>query len=107
MRYPNPIDARAKLQERGFINDFTFKDGRLKCRQTGIYYPAEDLRIVEYHRFEGASNPSDMSIIFALAADDGTKGLITSSFGTYANMDLISFLDQVKVKENQAVGNGV
>ena len=39
----------------------------------------EDFRIDEYHRFEGPSDPADMSIVYAISSDKlGLKGLLVN-----------------------------
>lgn len=72
----------------------------MKNLNTGDMYSPGDMTIVEYHRFEGMSNPSDMSIVFAVEAEDGRKGTIVSTYGAYANMKLVEFMDKVKIKES-------
>ena len=38
----------------------------------------------EYHRFEGASNPSDNSIVYAIHSNDGVKGVLVDAYGMYS-----------------------
>jgi len=72
----------------------------MKNLETGGVYSPSEMTIVEYHRFEGMSNPSDMSIVFAVESEDGRKGTIVSTYGAYANMKLVEFMDKVKIKES-------
>lgn len=58
----------------------------------------DELSIVEHYRFEGASDPDDMSVIYAIKSDDGLKGIVADAFGVYANPDLGGFLEKVKFK---------
>jgi hypothetical protein len=97
-RYPNMLQALAKLKKRGFKDEFRFEDHRLKNLSNGAAYLQNQLMIVEHHRFEGMSNPSDMSILLALETEDGRKGTIVSSYGPYADLKLVDFLDKVKIK---------
>lgn len=99
-RYTSVVHATKGLRQRGFKDEFKLKEGNtMKNLTTGSFYSPEDMKIVEYHRFEGMSNPSDMSIVFAVEGKDGRKGTIISSYGTYANMKLVEFMDKVKIKE--------
>ena len=99
-RYTSVAHATQALLQRGFKDEFKLKrEGLMKNLKNDKIYEPDDMWIVEYHRFEGMSNPSDMSIVFAVEASDGRKGVIISSYGTYANMDLVEFMDQVKIKE--------
>lgn len=101
--YKSLSQALQKLKQLGYSGDFRFKNHRLIHDRTEKAYNSDELRIVEHHRFEGLTNPSDMSILFVLEAEDGTKGTIVSGYGIYADMKLIEFLDQVKIKESQSV----
>jgi hypothetical protein len=56
---------------------------------------------VEHDRFEGASDPDDMSVVYAMESDDGLKGVIADAFGLYANPDLGVFLEKVKIREGK------
>ena len=104
-RYTTVVHAVEALKKRGFTGEFILdaENHRMRNLKSGKNYRPEDMKIVEYHRFEGASNPSDMSIVFAIESDDGNKGIVVSSYGMYADMKLVEFMDKVKIKE-RAVG---
>jgi hypothetical protein len=55
---------------------------------------------VEHHRFEGVSDPDDLSVVYAREANDGTRGALTDAYGTYVNPHLSAFLKKVPMKEN-------
>ncbi len=97
--YRTLTEALTQLRRKGFTEGFKLEDKKLKCLESGKSYTPDDLRIVEYHRFEGESNPSDMSVVFAVKCKDGAQGTIISSYGTYANMPLITFMDKVKIHD--------
>lgn len=103
--FESMIDAIKALKSKNFNHNFRLTDeGAMECLETGKSYTAEEMRIVKYFRFEGQSNPSDMSIVFAVVCDDGTKGIITSSYGPYADMKLLSFMDSVKIIDQEGAG---
>jgi hypothetical protein len=54
---------------------------------------------VEHYRFEGASDPDDMSVVYAIKIDNGLKGIVADAFGVYANPDLGGFLEKVTIQE--------
>ncbi len=103
-QYATVIEAVQGLRTRGFEDEFKFENGKMKNLQNGKLYRPDDLQIVEYHRYEGTSNPSDMSIIFAVEGVDGCKGMVISSYGTYADLSLVEFMDKVKIKERTTSG---
>ncbi|MCB9283914.1 MAG: phosphoribosylpyrophosphate synthetase [Lewinellaceae bacterium] len=96
-------EAIAQLRKRGYEHDFKFENGKLTDLQTKKNYAADELEIIEYHRFEGQSNPGDMSIVFAISCADGSKGSVVTSYGTYHDYDLLSFLNQVPVADKTKV----
>lgn len=56
----------------------------------------EQVRIVDHYRFEGESNPDDMSILYAVETTTGLKGTISNSYGPYADENVDTFLKQVE-----------
>jgi len=54
--------------------------------------------IREYHRFEGVSDPDDMSIVYAIESQSGTRGTLVDAFGVYSNPAVSAFLKDVPVE---------
>ncbi len=99
-RYPTMVIALKDLQDRGYDCDFQMSGNSVKCLNSNKLYQPHDMTIVEYHRFEGISNPDDMSVVFVVECKDGAKGTVVSAYGTYADIKLLDFMDKVKIKEN-------
>lgn len=70
------------LKDRGYTIDFNLTENCLVCH--GDKYDIDDFEITEMHRFEGNSNPSDESIIYAIESKDGKKGVLVSGYGISA-----------------------
>ena len=98
--YSSMTEALRTLKARGFSANFEYRDGAFQAVDTGRSYPVDELNIVEHHRFEGVSDPDDMSVLYAIEASDGTRGTIADAFGVYADPNLGTALQRVKVKEN-------
>jgi hypothetical protein len=91
------VNVEAKLSRDGFIKNFKVTDGRLHTLDNqDKTYGAEEVTIVDFYRFEGETNPDDMSILYAIQCTDGTKGTISNSYGPMADTDTDSFLLQVE-----------
>lgn len=91
------VNVEKKLNQEGYIADFSVRDGRLYAMSDDKKtYGPEDVTIVDFYRFEGESNPDDMSILYALETTDGVRGTISSAYGTYAESDSLEFLKQVE-----------
>jgi hypothetical protein len=92
------INVERMLNKEGFTEDFRVTDGRLHTlnnERNKSYAPAE-VTIVDFYRFEGESDPDDMSILYALETTDGVRGTISSAYGTYGDSDALEFLKQVE-----------
>jgi alkylation response protein AidB-like acyl-CoA dehydrogenase len=97
--YTSMAEALQDLVKRGFTANFEFLDKTFRDVNSGRTFQAENLTIVEHYRFEGASDPDEMSVVYAVESDDGTKGVIADAFGVYANPELGGFLNNVTIRE--------
>lgn len=99
-RFTSEVDAIRILHQRGFTADFEAREGILRDTASGRQFHPEELSIVEHHRFEGASNPDDMSVIYAIESGDGVKGLLVDAFGVYADPRIAALLEKIKSRES-------
>ncbi|MGY2130714.1 hypothetical protein ACW9KT_00690 [Hymenobacter sp. HD11105] len=92
------IMVEQKLAKDGFVEDFRVADGRLHTfnSATNTSYGPEEVTIVDFYRFEGESDPDDMSILYALECADGTRGTISSAYGPNGDSDSLEFFKQVE-----------
>jgi hypothetical protein len=92
------IDVEAMLNREGFTKDFRVSDEGCLCSMDDdkkTYAPGE-VKIVNFYRFEGETDPDDMSILYALECNDGTKGTMSNSYGPMADADIDAFIVQVQ-----------
>jgi hypothetical protein len=92
------MKVEEKLNKDGFTADFRVMDGRLHTisEERNKSYAPNEVLIVDFYRFEGESDPDDMSILYALETSDGVRGTISSAYGTYGDSDALDFLKQVE-----------
>ncbi|GAA5038348.1 hypothetical protein GCM10011506_34630 [Marivirga lumbricoides] len=83
-----------ELKSEGYTEDFEFVNGKLTSDNSK--FSAGQVEIVNEFRFEGASNPDDLSILYQIKAEDGTKGTIVDGYGPSANAELAQFLMEVE-----------
>ena len=84
--YDTVTEAVNELKARGYTIDFNLAFDQLICSDDNICLRPNEFEIVEVHRFEGESNPSDEDVVYAVESKDGNiKGAITSAFGLYAD----------------------
>lgn len=97
--YSTLTDALEGLQQQGFRSTFEAVEGRLKSQQSGRSYRPDEVRIVEHHRFEGVSNPDDMSVVYAVESAGGERGVVVDAFGTYSNPALGELMRQTRTDQ--------
>ncbi|HRH85028.1 MAG TPA: hypothetical protein PK210_12390 [Bacteroidia bacterium] len=84
------------LNTSGYITQFkATPDGLLSLVTQKTFQPAQ-IKIAHFYRFEGESNPSDSSIVYALQASDGEKGTLVDGYGTSSDSYVTNFIQQVK-----------
>ncbi len=86
------------LTRRGFTEHFTLTDGGLRGVNSARTFPADEVTISEHHRFEGVSDPDDMSIVYAIKTSDGLRGTLVDAFGVYADPLVSAFLAKVHLR---------
>lgn len=94
-------DAIAFLNQQGFKKEFVALAEGLRNLESKKVYPPESVSIMQVFRFEGYSDIDDMSVLYAIACDDGTKGWIADAYGIYANPDLAGLLMRMKDDRTQ------
>jgi hypothetical protein len=97
-RVPSTSEARAveALRAQGFTASFVVgAPGTLRVTGKDRDFLPRELAIRAHQRFEGTSDPDDMSIVYAIEAVDGTKGTLVDAFGVYSNPAVTAVIDQV------------
>jgi hypothetical protein len=86
----------SKMIANGFTDDFKAVDEGLKSLRTEKIYKPDEVSIVNFFRFEGPSDPDDMSILYAIETNDGVKGTLVDAYGTYAAPEVNQFILEVE-----------
>jgi hypothetical protein len=106
--YTTPLLKKSEdLKAEGFNESFVMTEEGLKASETGEIYKPQDLKIIKHYRFEGSSDPGDMTILYALETNTGKRGLVVDAYGTYSDADLGNFMKKVEeeVNRNNPGGN--
>lgn len=83
--YDTLSEAVEDLKRRGYSEDFSLKPHCIECASRNLQLHPEDFVVEEFHRFEGASNPDDNSIVYAVSGErNGIKGILVDAYGVYA-----------------------
>lgn len=71
------------MKVREYNLDFNLKPDCLECTANQLRLYPEDFEIVETHRFEAGSSADGNSILFAIEANNGAKGILVDAYSIY------------------------
>jgi hypothetical protein len=84
--YETLVDATNDLYKRGYTANLGLEGDTIDDKEHDIHMAADDFEIDEFYRFEGASNPSDTSIVYAISSPKyNLKGVLVNAYGMYAD----------------------
>ncbi|WP_205509548.1 hypothetical protein [Longitalea arenae] len=86
-----------KLSAKGFNDQYKVIEDKLYCLTSGHTFNPEDIKAVNFYRFEGVSNPDDMAILYAIETNDGRRGTLIDAYGFYADTQLGDFMKKVEI----------
>ncbi|HEX3009926.1 MAG TPA: hypothetical protein VHO90_20160 [Bacteroidales bacterium] len=95
------VSVIKKLESEGFVTQFQASGEELTSLATNTVFKPEDVRIADFYRFEGQSDPEDNSIVYAIETNTGEKGTLIDGFSNSSDPEVSSFL--LKVQEIQKV----
>lgn len=94
-----------KLVSEGFTGNFKIDEKGLAVADDGKHYKPNQVHIKNFFRFEGASDPADNSILYAIELDDGTKGTLMDAYGSYNDPNIGKFIKEVEDIEKKTPNN--
>ena len=84
--YDTLSETMNELRKEGYTEDFNLLENCLECRNGQFQVFADEFKVDKFFRFEGASNPSDSSILYAISSDSkNLKGLLVNAYGIYSD----------------------
>lgn len=88
-----------RLESEGYTEQYRVEEDRLVSldNSNGRKYKPEEVTAVNFFRFEGPSNPDDMSILYAIETTDGHKGTLVDAYGLYADDLTGEFFQNVEI----------
>jgi len=95
----NELDFIRQYEKKGFSHSFRVEKGKLIDNDTKSSFTPKQIHIVAEHRYEGISNPDDMSLLYVLKTAEGTKGTFLAPYGGSADTSSMEFFAAIP-KEN-------
>ena len=88
-----------ELRKEGYVEDFNLQQNCLECRNGQFKVFADEFKIDKFYRFEGESNPSDSSILYAISSDKHhLKGVLVNAYGIYSETVTDELLQKLEVR---------
>jgi hypothetical protein len=85
-----------KMKDEGYKEDFQINEKGLTTFDASKTYSPEQIRIVNFYRFEGESDPGDNTILYVIETDDGEKGTLVDGYGAYSDENVSKFIVEVE-----------
>jgi hypothetical protein len=83
------------------------EQGLKSLKRERVYTP-EEVKVLNFYRFEGNSDPADNSILYAIETSDGGRGTLVDAYGPYADSKISSFMQQVdEIKKKTEKGSAL
>ena len=89
------------LARRGFTESLAVVGNELCTTKMQKIFRPDEVVIREYRRFEGVSDPDDMSIVYAIETEGGIRGILVDAYGVYADPAVSAFLSKVPVRRSR------
>lgn len=90
-----------KLESEGYTDQYRVEKGKLCDLTNNKKYKAKDVKAVNFYRFEGISNPDDMSILYAIETSDGRKGTLVDAYGFYSDDETGAFMNKIEISKKK------
>jgi hypothetical protein len=97
----NMFELINKVVKEGYTHNFMVNDDELVCQDKRESFAPEDVRIVNFYRFEGMSDPEDNSILYIMETNTGLKGTLVDAYGAYSDAGINEFIKKVEGVEKK------
>jgi hypothetical protein len=104
--YSEPNDKTTEMKTMTSCVNKVVLDGytdSFKVTKQGLYstakdraYKPENVKVINFYRFEGESDPADNSILYVIETSDGLKGTLVDAYGPYADENVNKFMKEVE-----------
>lgn len=98
--YVTLSETMNELRKEGYVEDFNLKQNCLECRNGRFKVFADEFKVDKFYRFEGASNPSDAAILYAISSDKHKlKGVLVNAYGIYSEPVTDEMLQKLEIRK--------
>lgn len=94
-----------KAYKEGFTNDLKINQEGLHTMAEDKFYKPNEVKIVNFYRFEGESDPGDNAIMYKIETNDGVKGVLIDAYGANSDEAVSEFIAAVEAINKKTDGN--
>lgn len=96
--YATLTEALDDLKRRGYAADFDLRPHCIECAAAQLELHPDDFEITEFYRFEGANDPGDSNVVYAIAGKNGLKGVLVDAYGAYSDSLTAEMLEKLRMR---------
>jgi hypothetical protein len=85
-----------KVVKEGYTDSFKVTRNGLYSAAKNRYFRPDDVKVINFYRFEGQSDPADNAIMYVIETGDGLKGTLIDAYGAYADDSVNTFMKEVE-----------
>ena len=99
-QYVTLSETMNELRKEGYVEDFNLQQNCLECRNGQYKIFTDEFKVDKYFRFEGDSNPSDASILYAISSDKhDLKGVLVNAYGIYSETLTDEMVQKLEIRK--------
>src|SRR6185369_5527604 len=84
------------LRNKGYREEFKVVGSKLQTQDGEKSFAPNQIAINEHYRFEGESDPGDMTVLYAIETESGIKGILSDAFGIYSDPEQVAFMQKIR-----------
>lgn len=93
-----------KVIKNGYMETFKVTSRGLQAQSNDQKaFAPEEVHVINFYRFEGDTDPADMSILYVIETSDGMKGTLVDAYGTYSDVKVNAFMQEVEDIQKKVV----
>ncbi|HUR31579.1 MAG TPA: hypothetical protein VMZ69_09105 [Saprospiraceae bacterium] len=90
------VSVLSDLTKSGYTTQFKATDKGICSMDNQKHWKPNQVEIKHFYRFEGESDPSDSSIVYAIETKTGEKGTLVDSYGAQSDPHVEKFIKEVE-----------
>ena len=89
-------EAITDLKNRGYSGDFNLHPEWIECPPLNLKLKPTEFHVDEVHRFEGATDPDDSAVLYAISSSE-IKGILIDAYGAYSGSLSTEMISRLKI----------